>query len=208
MAKERFELTSGNNLMWTVKDNESGVEIEFREGLFNDTQVVHIPANSSMSDVFEMARIMREIGDWMAENHSEVALSDWKARRSAIWKLSKENYWVAMASATSSLLLSDIDAESAAYILHGEVCDWSDLEMDVALSEAEVENLTGVLTVLTDEEAWEVFKIIHVFWNYKENDGDIWQWARDVTWWPVWVPSELEMKDIWDEDEDDIIDED
>ena len=208
MAKERFELTSGNNLMWTVKDNESGVEIEFREGLFNDTHVVHIPANSSMSDVFEMARIMCEIGDWMAENHSEVALSDWKARRSAIWKLSKENYWVAMAAATSSLLLSDIDAESAAYILHGEVCDWSDLEMDVALSEAEVENLTGVLTVLTDEEAWEVFKIIHVFWNYKENDGDIWQWARDVTWWPVWVPSELEMKDIWDEDEDDIIDED
>ena len=208
MAKERFELTSGNNLMWTVKDNESGVEIEFREGLFNDTQVVHIPANSSMSDVFEMARIMREIGDWMAENHSEVALSDWKARRSAIWKLSNEKYWVAMASATSSLLLSDIDAESAAYILRGEVCDWSDLEMDVALSEAEVENLTGVLTVLTDEEAWEVFKIIHVFWNYKENDGDIWQWARDVTWWPVWVPSELEMKDIWDEDEDDIIYED
>ena len=206
MAKERFELTSGNNLMWTVKDNESGVEIEFREGLFNDTQVVHIPASSSMSDVFEMARIMREIGDWMAENHSELALSDWKARRSAIWKLSKENYWVAMASATSSLLLSDIDAESAAYILRGEVCDWSDLEMDVALSEAEVENLTGVLTVLTDEEAWEVFKIIHVFWNYKENDGDIWQWARDVTWWPVWVPIELEMKDIWDED--DIIDED
>ena len=208
MAKERFELTSGNNLMWTVKDNESGVEIEFREGLFNDTQVVHIPANSSMSDVFEMARIMREIGDWMAENHSEVALSDWKDRRSAIWKLSNEKYWVAMASATSSLLLSDIDAESAAYILRGEVCDWSDLEMDVALSEAEVENLTGVLTVLTDEEAWEVFKIIHVFWNYKENDGDIWQWARDVTWWPVWVPSELEMKDIWDEDEDDIIYED
>lgn len=205
MAKERFELTSGKNLMWTVTDNENGVKIEFREGLYNDTQKVTMLTESACGDVMTFARIMREIGDWMAENHEEVALSDWRSRRSAIWKLSNEKYWVAMASATNSLLLSDIDAESAAYILRGEVCDWADLEMDVALSEAEVENLTGVLTVLTHEEAWEVFKIIHVFWNYKENDGDIWQWARDVTWWPVWVPSELEMKDIWDED--DIIDE-
>lgn len=40
MTKERFELTSGKDLMWTVKDNESGVKIEFREGLFNETQEV------------------------------------------------------------------------------------------------------------------------------------------------------------------------
>ena len=173
MAKERFELTSGNNLMWMVTDNENGVKIEFREGLYNDTQKVTMPTESACGDVMTFARIMREIGDWMDENHAEVALSDWKARRSAIWKLSNEKYWVAMASATSSLLLSDIDAESAACMLYAEVCDWADLEMDVALSEAEVENLTGVLTVLTHEEAWEVFKIIYVFWNYKENDGDI-----------------------------------
>lgn len=206
MAKERFELTSGNNLMWTVTDNENGVKIEFREGLYNDTQKVTMLTESACGDVMTFARVMREIGDWMAENHTEVALCDWKARRSAIWKLSNEKYWVAMASATSSLLLSDIDAESAAYILRGEVCDWADLEMDVALSEAEVENLRGVLSLLTSEEAWEVFKIIHVFWNYKENDGDIWQWAEDVTWWPAWVPREL-VEDLW-KDEDDIIDED
>lgn len=30
MAKERFELTSGKDLMWTVTDNENGIVIEFR----------------------------------------------------------------------------------------------------------------------------------------------------------------------------------
>ena len=207
MAKERFELTPGNSLMWTVKDNESGVKIEFREGLFNDTQVVHVPSDFDTDYVLKMARIMREIGEWMSKNHAEVALCEWDARRSAIWKLSKDIYWVAMAAATSSLLLSDLDAKDAAYILHGEVCDWIDLEKSIAMTYAEEENLKGVLTLLTAEEAWEVFKILHVFWNYKENDGDMWQWGEDVTWWPVWIPRELKLKDLWDDDEDDIIDE-
>ena len=205
MAKERFELTPGNSLMWTVKDNESGVKIEFREGLFNDTQVVHCPADFDPAYVLKMARIMREIGEWMSKNHAEVALCNWEARRSAIWQLSKDNYWVAMAAATSSLLLSDIDAKDAAYILHGEVFDWIELEKSIAMTYAEEENLKGVLTLLTAEEAWEVFKIIHVLWNYKENDCDMWQWAEDVTWWPVWIPRELKLKDLWDDDEDDII---
>ena len=42
MAKERFSLTSGKDLMWTVTDNESGIAIDFREGLFNDSQEVVI----------------------------------------------------------------------------------------------------------------------------------------------------------------------
>lgn len=73
MAKERFSLKSGANLMWTVSDAESGVSIEFREGLYNETQKVNVPNNMQGNDVMKMASIMREIGDWMAENHSEVA---------------------------------------------------------------------------------------------------------------------------------------
>ena len=136
-----------------------------------------------------MERIMREIGDWMAENHSEVALSDWEARRSAIWKLSNEKYWLAMAAATNSLLLSDVDAEHANFILYAEVCDWIEFENGVDLTEAEDENLKGVLSELTDEEAWEVCKMLHVYWNYKTDQGDMFQWAIDVTWWPAWLPS-------------------
>ena len=205
MAKERFTLTSGKDLMWTVKDNESGIAIEFREGLFNESQDVKVPADFVPADASEMARIMREIGDWMAENHSEVALSDWKARRSAIWKLSNEKFWLAMAAATNSLLLSDVDAEHAAWMLFAEVCDWLEMEKSVDLTRAEEENMKGVLSELTDTEVWEVFKILHVFWNYRTEDIDMFQWAMDVTWWPAWLPNELKMQD--DGEEDDIINE-
>ena len=195
MAKELFELTSGKDLMWTVTDNESGIAIEFREGLFNETQEVKLPADFAPGDVMKLARIMREIGDWMAENHVEVALSDWRSRRSAIWKLSNEKYWLAMAAATNSLLLSDMDAEHAACMLYAEVCDWADFEKNVDLTAAEEENLKGVLSELTDAEAWEVFKILHVYWNYRTEDIDMFQWAMDVTWWPAWLPEELKETD-------------
>jgi hypothetical protein len=195
MAKERFELTSGKDLMWTVKDNESGITIDFREGLFNETQEVKLPADFAPGDVMKLARIMREIGDWMVENHVEVALSDWKARRSAIWKLSNEKYWLAMAAATNSLMLSDMDAEHAACMLCAEVCDWADFEKNVDLTAAEEENLKGVLSELTDAEAWEVFKILHVYWIYRTEDIDMFQWAMDVTWWPAWLPEELKETD-------------
>lgn len=206
MAKERFELTSGKDLMWTVTDNESGIAIDFREGLFNETQEVKLIAEFTYGDAPRMARIMREIGDWMAENHVEVALSDWRSRRSAIWKLSNEKYWLVMAAATNGLLLSDMDAEHATYMLYAEVCDWAEFEKSVDLTQAEEENLKGVLSELTDAEAWEVFKILHVFWIYRTDDCDTHQWAMDVTWWPVWLPEELKMQDVCEED--DIIDED
>lgn len=206
MAKERFEFSSGKDLMWTVKDNESGIAIDFREGLFNERQEVKLPADFVPADASGMARIMREIGDWMAENHVEVALSDWRSRRSAIWKLSNEKYWLALAAATNGILLSDMDAEHAAYMLYAEVCDWAEFEKSVDLTQAEEENLKGVLSELTDAEAWEVFKILHVFWNYRTEDIDMFQWAMDVTWWPVWLPEELKIQDVCEED--DIIDED
>lgn len=204
MAKERFTLTSGKDLMWTVTDNENGIAIEFREGLFNESQEVKLIAEFTYGDAPRMARIMREIGDWMAEKHVEVALSDWRSRRSAIWKLSNEKYWLAMAAATNSLLLSDKDAENAAFMLYAEVCDWAEFEKSVDLTEAEEENLKGVLSELTDAEAWEVFKILHVFWNYRTEDTDMFQWALDVTWWPAWLPTDLKESETAD---DDIIDE-
>lgn len=195
MAKERFDLTSGKALMWTVTDNESGIAIEFREGLFNESQEVKLLTEFTYGDAPRMARIMREIGDWIAENHVEVALSDWKARRSAIWKLSNEKYWLAMAAATNSLMLSDMDAEHATCMLFAEVCDWAEFKKNVDLTAAEEENLKGVLSELTYSEAGEVFKMLHVFWNYKKDQGGMMQWALDVTWWPAWLPEELKGTD-------------
>ena len=131
MEKERFTLTSGKDLMWTVTDNENGIAIDFREGLFNKLHEVKLSADFLLADAPGVARILYDIGDWMAANHVEVALSDWEARRSAIWKLSNEKYWLAMAAATNSLLLSDKDAEHAACMLYAEVCDWLEMEKSV-----------------------------------------------------------------------------
>lgn len=209
MEKERFSLKAGANLMWTVSDAESGVSIEFREGLFNESQKASVPDNMQDCDVMQLAKIMREIGDWMAENHSEVALcADWHDRRSAIWKLSNEKYWLAMAAATNSLLLMDVDSGHAGFALYAEVCDWLAMEKTVDLTNAEEENLKGVLSELTDSEAWEAFRVLHVFWNYR-HDCDIHQWALDVTWWPAWLPDSLKMTNETDDfdDENGIIDE-
>lgn len=74
MAKERFSLKAGANLMWTVSDAESGVSVEFREGLFNETQKVHVPDSMQGCDAMTLASIMREIGDWMAQEHADIAL--------------------------------------------------------------------------------------------------------------------------------------
>lgn len=206
MEKERFILKSGANLMWTVTDNENGVTIEFREGLYNETQKVNVHDNMQGSDAMRVASVMREIGNWMAENHAEVVLcDDWEARRSAIWKLSNERYWLAMVEAANCLLLSDMDAEHSAFMLYAEVCDWLEMEKSVDLTKAEEENLKGVLSELTYSESWEVFRILHIFWNYRTEDCDMHQWALDVTWWPAWLPNELKMKDECEYD--DIIDE-
>lgn len=206
MAKERFILMSGANLMWTVSDVASGVSIEFREGLFNETHNVRVPDSMQGCDAMKLAKIMCEIGDWMAENHADVAVcADWRARCSVVRKLSNDNYWLAMAAATYSLLVTDQDADNAACMLCAEVCDWLDDMKTVDLTAAEGENLKGVLSELTDSEAWEVFRIVHVFWTYHKADCDIHQWALDVTWWPAWLPDSLKMAD--ESEEDDIIDE-
>ena len=74
MAKERFSLKASANLMWTVSDAESGVSVEFREGLFNETQKVSVPDSMQGSDAIKVASIMREIGDWMVQEHADIAL--------------------------------------------------------------------------------------------------------------------------------------
>lgn len=188
MEKDRFELIPGENLIWKVTDKENGIVIDFREGLFNKTQVVKIPAGAFKDgDAMRLATILREIADWMALNHMDVALCDWKSRRSAVWKLSDESFWQTMAAATNGLQLSEMKAEDASWRLYAEVCDWIESE-DLDLTAAKEENLKGVLSELTNSEAWEVYRMLHAFWKYKGDQGHMMQWSLDVTWWPAWLP--------------------
>ena len=201
---ERFFLTSGENLTWIVSDAENGIDIEFREGLFNETQVVKTSRNLN-GDTMKLATIMREIGDWMAETYSVLAVCNWKCRLSAIRKLDNENYWLIMAAATQDLLETGEEQCFSSNRLNTEVCDWLEQVKSVDLTKDEEANLKSVLATLTDEEACEVFHVLHLYWFFHSDDYEMFQWAIDVTCWPAWLPNELKMQDECEED--DIIDE-
>lgn len=191
MEKEKFTLKPCANMMWTVKDEETGITIDFREGLFNETQVVNIPADSEEKvrdlSATEIAGIMSSFGDWLAENHSEVVCSRSEARCRAIWLLGNERYWLAFADMMNALLV-DWEEENASFRLFAEVDDYLDMYNGVGLTDSEVCNLRGSVSMLADDEAMEVVDLVYVFWKYKEHE-DIQQWTRDLQSWPSWCPT-------------------
>lgn len=191
MSNERFTLTAGENSMWTVSDKESGFSIKFREGLFNETQEVKNP--DTLPQVEDLAswsaRAMSAIGDYMAQEHPYVATCDIYARRSALWMLSHESWWVTIAAACNSLMISE-DDEDLATQLFMELDDFFNLshENPANLQENEKSNLLGAVSLLDEDEAKEVFRIIHTFWHeYYDADHDTETWARDLLWWPAWA---------------------
>lgn len=190
MNNERFKLNAEANSMWMVSDKETGFSIRFREGLFNETQEINQP--DTMPEDVELAswaaRAMSSIGDWMMQNHSDIAICNIEARRVAIWTLSNEKYWITMAAACNSLLI-DFDDNQAEY-LYTEVKDFINIsgKNPANLTEAEKTNLLGSLSMLDDDEAEEVFTILLAFWHeHYEAQADLQTWARDLLWWPVWA---------------------
>lgn len=196
---ERFTLTPNDDLMWTVCDKETGVSIDFREGLFNDTQEAHTPANMTADQMATLPTTMREIGDWMAQHHHNVAMCRPHHRAEALWTLAREEYWVTMADAMKSLVI-DFDRNQAAQYLYDEIEDYLLCE-DNDLNAMQVHNLLGSISLLSNGAAWEVFMIILTYWRYKAADVDIWDWARNLLWWPAWTPMEILEND--DENEQD-----
>ena len=53
---------------WVVTDTENLVVLKFQEHKFNETQEVTILEDSNLS-ALQLSRIMRELGDWVAQNH-------------------------------------------------------------------------------------------------------------------------------------------
>ena len=196
---ERFTLTPNDDLMWTVCDKETGVIIDFREGLFNDTQDVRTPANMTADQMATLPTTMREIGDWMAQHHHDVAMCHPHHRAEALWTLAREEYWVTMVDAMKSLVI-DFDQNQAAQYLYDEIEDYLLCE-DNDLNAMQVHNLLGSISLLSNSAAWEVFMIILTYWRYKAADVDIWDWARNLLWWPAWTPMEILEND--DENEQD-----
>ena len=53
---------------WIVTDTENMVVIKFQEHKFNETQMITMLEDCQLS-ALQLARIMREMGDWVAQHH-------------------------------------------------------------------------------------------------------------------------------------------
>ena len=194
MSNQRFTITPSANSMWTVADTESGFSIKFREGLFNETQQViqpnHMPeVPEGVEPAVFFAGIMSAIGDYMAQEHPYIATCDIYARRSALWMLSHESWWITLVAACNSLLI-DPEEGDLTDNLFMELDDFFNLshENPAELEDNEKSNLLGAVSLLDEDEADEVFKLIHIYWHeYADSEYDTETWARDLLWWPCYA---------------------
>lgn len=62
-------------------------------------------------------------------------------------------------------------------------------------SEQEMTRFLGVVSMLSDKEAMEIFCMASVYWNYKEKaEIDIGNYADDLIRWPVYLSRELQAE--------------
>ena len=202
--ENKLILAPGEHMHWTITDNETGISMTFREGLFNGTLSVSIP--ESMMNVGEdptmrIAHIMREIGDHMGTVYYSLCTSIVEARCKAIWHLPHPSWWVAIASACINLV-HDYALSMTSSDLLAEVDDYLDQETPSHWSAAESVNLLGALSMLTDEEVHEVMCAVTAYWEHRYPSGeDIWHWAEDMIWWPSWAREYMPEIDEEDDDE-------
>lgn len=57
---------------WVCTDTVNLIVCIFKEHQFNDTQDVTMLEDFNPRNFMQVARLMREMGDWLAENHSEI----------------------------------------------------------------------------------------------------------------------------------------
>lgn len=78
MERFRLEKSQLKNGWWVLTDTVNLVVINFEEGKFNETQkITKLEGDenyTSMADVMDQVRIIREMSDWLAVNHYKIAM--------------------------------------------------------------------------------------------------------------------------------------
>ena len=68
----RFKIDEPQEGLYIVEDTDSGLLCMFEKGKFNETQDFrNIPQGNPM----QIPTLMRELGDWLAENHRDKLFS-------------------------------------------------------------------------------------------------------------------------------------
>lgn len=73
---DRFVLqkSSEKTNHWVCTDTENMIVCTFRNKKFNETQKVTFINDLKQIDALKVARIMREMSDWLANNHYEKCM--------------------------------------------------------------------------------------------------------------------------------------
>lgn len=75
MPKYILQKSDKRPLGWVLTDTENLIVCRFTEGRFNDTQQITLLEDADPSLALAMPRIMREMSEWLAENHYEIVFS-------------------------------------------------------------------------------------------------------------------------------------
>lgn len=182
----QYTLTRGKNFMWTCTDNESGLEISFREGMFNDTQNINIDNLKGIDSPVAIPRLLTGMADWLAQEYPCIVECNAVERGDAIRALMVEEYWKLLADLLNGHMLTEHDDDQ---LLVEELEDAEDGIFDKW--EIDRDEMIYCADNLGAMEAHEVFAIVDAFWQMQdEHHIDIDEWARDLLWWPAFLPQE------------------
>lgn len=56
---------------WVCTDTENGIVCRFKDHQFNETQQFTFLEDVEQPDALAIARLMREMGDWLGEHHRD-----------------------------------------------------------------------------------------------------------------------------------------
>lgn len=71
---ERFVIQKAQQVPdgWVCTDTENGIVCRFQAHRFNETSKMTFLEDVKQPDALKIARLMREMGDWLSENHNDI----------------------------------------------------------------------------------------------------------------------------------------
>lgn len=198
MKKDRFAIypSKTESVVWMVEDNVSGVGISFVEGDMFDTSRWFVIDKVKCKNK-EIDSIVANITKWIGENCLDMAVCNVSARFRSIWLINDSHSLTVITQAIKGISPNDVDMTNASVFLISKVSDYvltGDGENEF-YSEQEMTRFLGVVSMLSDKEAMEIFCMASVFWNYKDKaEIDIGNYADDLIRWPIYLSREQQAE--------------
>lgn len=179
----RYAITPSDKMEWVIKDNETGIQVTFLEGMYKERHDVYLPESIDGTILGQYRKWLDAIEQWVKTTHATLYSCNVAARKSAIGKLGKEWYWLALADALNGINILPpngeygdlLNAEALEYVSHGDSPFVVESERDQFLKD---------VGSLTDSESHEVCLVVEAFWSGGRSTAT---WSRDILWWPTFA---------------------